>query len=152
MNTAIYAQLSGNAGLTAMLGHDPATNGPAIYYDHRNEKSPQTLYPAIIFRECVTSPRHGMDIAGDVYGVIQDEFYDFTVEQSALNSREANAVTNILETMDPLLHMQQLVMGTPTKNFNYRCLRIPGGSPSIYDSTMKVWRGMYRYQMIMAHA
>jgi hypothetical protein len=153
MTTAIFAALTGNTALTAVIGHDTATNGPAIYYDHRNEKSAQDLYPVIVFRECLLSPHPGMEMSGEVgYGAIDDEFYDFTIEDSSERTREANAIATIFEIMDPILNLQQLVLATPTKNYNYRCLRIAGGSPGIYDKNLKTWIGIYRYKMVCAHA
>ena len=136
VDVAILTALRANTNLVALLGTQDS-GLPAIFNAHKLETPP--IYDQVTFRESVRDPKNFFAPTWNE----DDEYYDL---EAWTNKRGSGIIANILREVDRSINKRILAMPDPSTQKMRYIRRIPGGSPTLPDTTLQVWFGMCRYR------
>lgn len=137
VNQAILTALRGNSNLAALLATQESGQ-PAIYYAHKLETP--AIYEQVTFRECTLDASNGFFPSWNE----DQEYYDFEVWT---NKRGSGIISAIQRELDRTLHNVRLILPDPELQRMRWMRRVAGGSPSLPDTQLEAWFGLFRYRV-----
>jgi len=128
--------MNADANLVAIVGKDPRDNSPAFYYAHKSITP--AVYPQITFREST------LDLDFRVRSAAVDwQYYSFELWT---NEPKNDTIDRMRRELDNMFNHSRFAMPDAVNNYLFYMERVPGGSPSNYDSGLKAYFGLYRYR------